>query len=304
MSSFVRIIALSGLMFSILTMAAVASPDGQAVTRELVVNGSVRSYSLYIPSEADKKGVPLMIVLHGGLGNAKIIERMSGMDSVADKGGFIVAYPEGTGIRFNPDRRTWNAGLCCNPAVRENIDDVSFISKMIDDISTKYSIDTGRVYVAGLSNGAMMAYRLACDIPGKIAAVIAVSGTLAVDNCDRAKNIPVLHIHGDQDRNVPFNGGRGEEGLSGVSHRSVPETMNLLIRARHCSAPEKTMSGDIEISSYKCSDGAPVMLYLIKGGAHGWPGSRRWKAKSSAQGDISGSQLAWEFARQFSKNQK
>jgi polyhydroxybutyrate depolymerase len=188
--------------------------------------------------------------------------------------------------------------------VREDIDDVSFISKMIDDITTKYSIDTGRVYVAGLSNGAMMAYRLACDIPDKIAAVIAVSGTLAVDNCDRAKDIPILHIHGDQDRNVPFNGGKGEEGLSGVSHRSVPETMNLLIRARHCSAPEKKTNGNIEISSYQCSDGAPVTLYLIKGGGHGWPGSPRWQTKSSAAGDIPGSQLAWEFASRYSKNQK
>jgi polyhydroxybutyrate depolymerase len=300
MSSIVRIIALAVLMFSITLMTSVASPEGHSVAHELAVNGSVRSYLVYRPATADEKGLPLMIVLHGGLGNAKIIEKMTCMDDIADTGKFIVAYPEGTATRFNENLRTWNAGRCCGPAVRQNVDDVKFISKMIDDIHARYGIDTRRVYVAGLSNGAMMAYRLACEIPDKIAAVIAVAGTLAVDNCDKAKDIPVLHIHGEQDKNVPFAGGRGEESISAVDHRSVPATMNLLTRARQCSAPEQKNDDDVKISSYHCRDGAPVTLYEIKGGKHGWPGAC-WRDKTDTGGKISASNLAWEFAKQFTK---
>jgi polyhydroxybutyrate depolymerase len=296
----VRIIALSALMVSITLIVAIASEEGHAVAHELVVGGSVRKYTVYRPATADEKGLPLMIVLHGGLGKARLIEKMTGMDDVADKGRFIVAYPEGTATRLNENLRTWNAGGCCGLAARQDVDDVRFISRMIDDIHARYSIDTRRVYVAGLSNGAMMAYRLACEIPDKIAAVIAVSGTLAVGDCNRAKDIPVLHIHGDEDRNVPFAGGRGEESISAVDHRSVPATMNLLTRARQCAAPEQKKDGNVEIFSYHCRDGAPVTLYVIKGGKHGWPGAI-WRDKTGAGQTISASKLAWEFAKQFAK---
>jgi polyhydroxybutyrate depolymerase len=248
-----------------------------------------------------------MIVLHGGLGNAKRMEEMTGMNDVADTGRFIVAYPEGTGgrLRAMQDRRTWNAGSCCGQAVAQNVDDVSFIEKMIEDIHSRYSIDSRRVYVAGMSNGAMMAYRLACQIPDKIAAVIAVSGTLAIDNCDGAKDVPVLHIHGDQDTNVPFMGGRGERSVAGVDYRSVPDTIKLVTRARQCLAPEKkTLEGNIEVSSYRCSNGAPVELYVIKGGGHVWPGGHGSNNKPSDGRYISASKAAWEFAKQFSKGGK
>lgn len=287
--------------FLLLLFIALISAHGVVFARQGQVNVHAvadRNYRVYLPAAPDTKNLPLMIVLHGGLGNAEHIESISGMDDVAEAEKFIVAYPEGVGgrMRFMKDKQTWNAGRCCGPAVKQNSNDVLFIKKMIDDVHTRYQTDASRVYVTGFSNGAMMTYRLACEIPEKIAAIVPVSGTLAVDNCDAAKDIPLLHIHGDQDQNSPFTGGAGEKDISGVSHRSVPETISLMTRTRNCSPPEqKNEDNDMQISSYRCSNGAPVELYVIKGGGHVWPGGPK------SPKNISASRLAWDFAKQFSK---
>ncbi|MFO0752038.1 MAG: PHB depolymerase family esterase [Thermodesulfovibrionales bacterium] len=304
--SLVRFAAVFSLAFLVMGNAAAFAERGQTAVHELVVDGVGRRYTVYRPPQSPARNAPLMIVLHGGLGNARHAEKMTGMDDVADAGGFLVAYPEGTGgvFRATENMRTWNAGNCCGQAVRKNSDDVAFIAKMIEEIHAQYSIDTRRVYVAGMSNGAMMAYRLACEIPDKIAAIVAVSGTLAVDNCDAAKDIPVLHIHGDQDKYVPFGGGRGEKSVSGEAHRSVPDTIDLLLRPRRCGPPAKKSSEGIDVFSYRCSDGAPVELYVINGGGHSWPGGRgRTGAEKEPDGRVfSASRQAWEFSKQFSKS--
>jgi polyhydroxybutyrate depolymerase len=235
----------------------VAAEKGRSQVHELVVGGIDRSYIVYRPMLSDTKDLPLMIVLHGGMGNAEYMEKMTGMNEV---------------------------------------------EKLIEDIDSKFSIDTRRVYVTGMSNGAMMAYRLACEIPDKIAAIIPVSGTLAVDNCDGAKDVPVLHIHGDQDKNVPIAGGKGKKSVAGVAHRSLPDTTKLIIRSRQCLAPEqRTLNGGIRVSSYRCSNGAPVKLFMIKGGEHVWPGGHGRNNKPADGRYISASKQAWEFAKQFSK---
>ena len=298
----IRILAMICLLCIYFASEIDAAENGRSSFNELLVDSHQRSYILYRPLTANTEELPLMIVLHGGLGNASYMQKSTGMDEIADAGRFIVAYPNGVGGRFAPNRRTWNAGSCCGRAVRENSDDVRFIEKMIEDIASKHAIDTRRIYVAGMSNGAMMAYRLACEIPDRIAAIIAVAGTLAVRNCDAAKDIPVLHIHGTEDNNVPVNGGVGRQSVSGISHRSVSDTVELITRSRRCQAPEvRTESGGIQISSYHCADGAPVRVVLISGGGHVWPGGYGKRNKDSTAHKFSASKQAWEFAKQFSK---
>jgi polyhydroxybutyrate depolymerase len=202
------------------------------------------------------------------------------------------------------DRRTWNAGDCCGPAVRQKSDDVAFVAAMIEDVVAKQPVDRRRVYVAGMSNGAMMAYRLACEIPEKLAAIIPVSGTLAVDDCRKAKDIPVMHIHGDSDTNVPFEGGVGDVSLTRVSYRSIPETMRLITAPRRCSGPETAaLNSSVQRTTYHCADGAPVELLVIKGGGHVWPGGRQRPGQTGGTNALSASQMAWDFARQFTKKQ-
>ena len=291
------------LSLFILSASVGGTADGQSSVHTVLSNGIERTYKLYVPSVPSSHVLPVMIVLHGGLGNAELIENSSGMNSVADTGPFIAAYPNGTeGIlaRMN-NRRTWNAGNCCGIAAKKNIDDVKFIRMMIEDIASKYAIDRTRIYVAGMSNGAMMAYRLACEIPDLIAAIIPVSGTLAVNTCERGKDVPVMHIHGELDENVPYSGGSGSRSIARISHRSVPETVRLMTASRQCRPPVISDHDNRIISSYACAGGAPFTLVKLKGGGHSWPGSLHREVHAGGDQYLA-SEQAWEFARQFSKN--
>jgi len=149
----------------------------------------------------------------------------------------------------------------------------------------------------------MMAYRLASEIPDKIAAIVAVSASLTVNDFDRARNVPVLHIHGTDDRFVPVSGGTGQESLSGVAFRSLSDTIHLITQARKCGPPEiRSLSDGVQSTRYQCSQGASVETVTIQGGPHGWPGSRRYYAKSTVQRDFSASRYAWDFVSKFSLN--
>ena len=208
----------TGLVLMLWASSCAGAGVDEAALQRVEVDGSERTYRLYVPADAPERGLPLMIVLHGGLGNAESMEQSTGMDRVADTGHFLVAYPNGTeGAGRMKNRRTWNAGTCCGIARRKRVDDVAFIARMIDQIAIRHSIDPDRVVAVGLSNGAMMAYRLACELPDRFAAVVAVAGTLAMSGCpgdgkaggDGANAVGGYHIHGDSDQDVHFEGGRG-----------------------------------------------------------------------------------------------
>jgi polyhydroxybutyrate depolymerase len=292
-------------LLCLLSVSTAAAAEQQAIEDNSVRNvlntgGEERDYFVYRPATAASKKLPLMIVLHGGLGNAKSIEHNTSLDAMADSGQFVAAYPNGTGGRFAfmQDKRTWNAGACCGQAQKINVDDVQFIRMMIDDIERKYAIDGTRIYVVGLSNGAMMAYRLACEIPDKIAAIVSVSGTLSIDRCEGANNVAVLEIHGDQDTVVPIGGGQGS-GPSNVVFRSVRDSLDILMKTRQCQAPSHTSSGGIEKTIYSCSRGAPVQLAVNVGGTHDWPGGSGSR-RNDANGFLA-TKAAWEFVKNFSK---
>ncbi|MBC9251843.1 hypothetical protein A9179_16355 [Pseudomonas alcaligenes] len=293
---------LLGLFFASLhVLHAGAAEEGTLY--DLNVNGNERSYKLFIPTNAPSGKLPLMIVMHGGLGNADETESTTGMNRVAASNGFMVVYPNGTGGRLMKNRRTWNAGKCCGPAVEQQVDDVGFIDQMLGDIEHHHPLDRSRVYATGISNGAMMAYRLACELPQDIAAIIPVSGTLAVNSCPGAKTIPVLHIHGSKDSNVPYAGGMGEHAIAGVAHRSVPDTLQMIANAHGCnSESEQTLSDGSELTSWNCAGKPPLELRLIPGGEHVWPGGDSRRNRKLYSGHFSASQAAWDFAKQFSKN--
>ncbi|MFH1158200.1 MAG: PHB depolymerase family esterase [Pseudomonadota bacterium] len=190
-----------------------------------------RSFLLYKPSSVPEgKKMPLLIVLHGGLGNADYIAKELGMNQVAEKRGFMVAYLNGTGgQRFMKNMRTWNAGGgCCGSALKENTDDIGFIQGFIKDMSAKYPVDADRLYMAGHSNGAMMGYRFVCEKPGVVAAFVSVSGTLTASNQCHLPGLQVLDIHGENDQNVPVEGGVGRKSVTKLNYRSAYETNRIL----------------------------------------------------------------------------
>lgn len=177
----------------------------------------------------------LVVVLHGGLGNAQRIEsRMneSGMnlDALSDKYGFAVAYLNGTPITRLLGTRAlgWNAGACCGMSASNKIDDLGYISGAVNDLLLRYRIARDRAFVIGHSNGAMMALRMMCETR-TFAAAISVSGALETSGttCPTAKGARILAIHGASDSNVPVAGGVGNTGLLALTFNSEAYTAKI-----------------------------------------------------------------------------
>lgn len=283
-----------------------------ADTEQIMVNGTSRTFVLHLPKDqkTDNKKA-LVIALHGGGSNGKSMSRFSGLDETADKHGFVVVYPDGSG---RTDLiRTWNSGACEGYAKSKQIDDVAFIKALISHMVNKYNVDPDRVYVTGMSNGAMMAYRLAAEIPEQIAAVAAISGTLDIDAAKITRPLPVLHFHGTADQHVPFDGGHGEKSYAQNVHTSVKATLDAWIRVNGANTtpkeeqlPDKKDDGTtvVRFTYGSASDYESVVLCKIIGGGHTWPGrSRLEKMLGPATEDISANEIMWKFFADHPRNQ-
>ncbi len=246
--------------------------DGSLTTDD----GRTRTYRVYEPSQLPTSLVPLLLALHGGTGSGRQFERNSGFDELAEANGFLAVYPDGTeiGAGVFARGRVWNGGACCGPAARDNVDDVAFIAALLDEIERDYSIDPARVFVAGHSNGGIMAYRLACELSDRIAAIGLQAGWLGVDDCDPSRPVSVLHVHGTADENAPIDGGIGEQGISGVAARPALRSVTGLASADGCEPPpETTVDGDLTTSEFSaCPDGVAVRLVAVRGASHAWMG--------------------------------
>lgn len=226
------------------------------------VGGSDRTYRLYKPSGLPP-AAPLVVMLHGGFGSARQAERSYDWDELADSEKFVVAYPDGL-------NRAWNAngGGCCGRSAREGVDDVAFVSAAVADITQNLRIDPGRIYATGMSNGAIMAYTLACN-SGIFAAIGPVSGT-QLDPCRSPHPASVMHIHGTGDPLVRYYGGPG----GGIAHIDGPpvEELNAFWRTvNQCGAPTTTISGLVTTSTAACADNRSVVLVSLADGGHEWP---------------------------------
>lgn len=267
------------LMFGaiILLICGVAWRLGKAVpvqsathSESLDFGGQVRTYLLHVPVGYDAKTpLPLVFVLHGATQSPDSAEKMSGMSAKADQAHFIVVYPRGTG-----QLPTWNARKCCGYAIRNDIDDIGFFRALLEKLGHDYAIDRTRIYFTGISNGAMMSYRVACEMSEQVAAIAPVEGALNVD-CHPSKPVSVVIFHGTADRLVPFDGGIGPFQLGDKrKDNSVAYAVNFWVKRDACLAEakhEETSEAHIEKYS-ECQDGTGVALYAIQGGHHMWPG--------------------------------
>ena len=240
-----------------------ALPVGSS-SHTIVVGGRTRTYLTYRPA-ALSGPAPLVVMLHGGFGTAALAERYYGWDAEADRGHFVVAYPDGL-------NRAWNTGGgCCGTPAKENVDDVGFITAVVSAVGRSVPIDPRRVYVTGISNGGIMAYALACRTRGVFAAIGPVAAT-QLGPCSTPEPISVLHIHGTADTNIPYDGSQGQ-GYAHIHGPSVPSVNATWRSIDGCDPPAVSTQGVVTTSTATCPQGRAVELITVDGAGHQWPGS-------------------------------
>lgn len=276
---------------------AAAHTPGVTTTGSLEVSGN-RSFRIYVPAGyvADRP-TPLVLMLHGGGGSGEQLQTQSAnMDPVAEREGFITVYPEGTGAVA-----TWNGGICCGRAVQSGVDDVAFVRELLDHVEGELCVDRDRVFAMGMSNGAILSHRLACELSERIAAIAPVAGTIGVADCRPTRPVAVMQIHGTADGHVPWDGGTGC-GPAGADFVSVPDTMEGWRTLNECSADAQEYFAEGN-GSCTASDGcsAPLVLCAIDGGGHSWPGGVLKTGVVDCPEDgpqsetFSASEAAWRF---------
>jgi polyhydroxybutyrate depolymerase len=263
------------------------------------VDGRTRTYILNLPPNYyDTSGIPLVIALHGFGGSASQCEADYGITDKANAANFIVVYPDGT---FGPaGLGSWNAGTCCPIAQAESVDDVHYISSLIDYLVANYKVDPKKVYVAGMSNGAMMAYTLACELSDKIAAITSVSGTLMISSpCKPSRAVPILHIHSALDVKVPYAGGIG---LGDHYFTPVDSAMGVWTALDSCDTPPQvTENTGYTFTEWKDHNGrAAIDLYLTQDGGHSWPGGLKPRPKADPPSIyLNATDLLWDFFQRY-----
>lgn len=278
------------------------APGASSIAREgyaaLDVEGRARRVLVHLPpGQAPASGWPLVLVLHGHNGSAESIRRVSGMDRMADRAGFLVAYPEGTGWRGLPPRG-WNAGSCCGYAMHARVDDVGFLRALITRLIDEAGVDPARVYVTGISNGAMMAHRAACELAGAVAAIAPVAGTPDFSTCHPAAPVSVLIVHGTADGYVPYTGGQGRLARDDRIDPPVTEAVRFWVAHNRCEMPPaRGARGRIREERYAGGmQGAEVVLMSVEGGAHAWPGGAPgWRFGARPTRELSATDVIWDF---------
>jgi polyhydroxybutyrate depolymerase len=280
----------------------------------LAAGGRERSYLVHVPSAAP--AAPAVILnFHGGGGEAESHQKYVRMDALADREGFIAVYPFGTG-RLKEKLLTWNAGSCCGSAARDKVDDVGFVRALLNDLAARTSYDRARVYATGLSNGAMMAYRLAAELPDRIAAIAPVAGGMVVQRFAPRRPIPIMHIHSVDDPRALYQGGLGPPfpfTTSRVMHPAVEATISQWVEADGCSKTPREIerrewrTGSAVHTAARfvfsgCRDGVEVVLWKLTGAGHVWPGGTRdyltrWLGPSTMV--IDANEQMWHFFTRF-----
>ena len=283
--------------------------DRSADRSAIVVAGLRRTFVVRTPAAAPAPGTkrPLVVVLHGGGGNALNAEQMSGFTALVEREGIIVVYAEGTGRRATR-LLTWNARHCCGPAMERTVDDVGFLNAMLDTLSARYPIDPRRVYFTGMSNGAMMTHQAGIALSHRIAAIAPVVGTLFGDEPLPRNPVPAIIFNGMKDRSVPYegglSGGAGRRSWDGTPARPAAEQGRFWARANGCDAtPVTETRGTVVHTRYRCPTGREVELYALTDGGHAWPGGRAGSRRGDQppQGLIA-TEVMWAFFKAHARN--
>ena len=259
-------------------VAAAATSGGMACNAQpgttcqsLTINGVTRTYLLHVPSNFQKSTGALVIVLHGSGGNGLGMEIGTGFSTLADQAGFAVAYPDGL---LEPSSGQTNWAYFFN----EFTDDVGFFRQLINTLQASVGPDPKKIYVTGLSSGALMSHRLGVELSDLVAAIGVVEGALFLKGNPpavppAAGPVSVLILHGDQDQTVLYCGtpveASQEQSFNYWSGTSADRCSSFDTQAPLCDS-QGNISAVFEKDATNCSGNTEVKFYKLIGGAHTW----------------------------------
>ena len=252
---------------------------------QLDVDGQTRTYRVFAPPTIGEDApAAVLLALHDAFGTADSFREATQLDRAAASGNFVVVYPESL-------VGTWNAGFCCGRATAQEVNDLGFLMRVLDEVGSTYTVDEGRVYAAGASNGAIMAYRLACEAADRIAGVASVGGAMVMDRCAPSEPVSVLAIHGTEDGHVPYAGGPTSGAPEPVP--SQPALLDSWAELNECvEEPQSETEGVVTTATWTaCAGGKSVRLVTVDGGGHSWFSSEF----SGAAGAVDATDLITEF---------
>lgn len=269
----------------------------------ITYDGQIREYLLYVPEGyTEAVSWPLIINLHG-LGSNSLEQMIySNFNTLADEHKFMIAYPQGLAATFGEVTAThWNANF------GTGVDDVGFLSAMLDEIYDNFNFELTQVYAIGMSNGGFMSYTLACELSDRIAAVASVTGSMTeptISSCDPQRPVPIMEIHGTADEVVPY---LGFDELP----PTVPDVVEFWVNNNGCDKfdfieedlPDLVVSDSstVTLRHYNlCAQDTEVLFYTINNGGHTWPGALAVPSLGNTNKDINASLLIWEFLNRHS----
>ena len=271
--------------------------------------GRERFYLVHLPPDYSvntAKRYPLILAFHGGVGSSANLQVQSQLSAKADTASvpFVVVYPNG--VQSLLGIRTWNAGGCCGFARDNDINDVGFVAALIDSLLVNFRISDDQIYATGLSNGGMMAYRLAAELPDRFAAIAPVAASLVRTGALPTNlNVPVIHFHSFMDEIVPLLGGVGMGGLSDHHNPPADSALTAWSVSNHCSGAAETVFDDPTSFQHRrwtgCPPGAEVELYVSYDGGHSWPGGRKTVIGDPVSTAMNANDLMWTFFQAHAK---
>lgn len=286
--------------------AAVKSPAvvGHEEVVTLEHGGRERRFLMQVPPGADRQlGLPLVLVLHGGGGNAEHARDTTGFAELAAREGFVAVFPDGTGP-LRGKLLTWNSGGIPVFAVENDVDDVGFLRAVTAEVQRRVPIDPQRVFAVGHSNGGMMVHRLAREASDLFAGVADVSGAMDYTATDGEFPVALMIVHGTADEHVLYAGGRPKAAVGRSGDRtdaSVQDAVDYYVAHNGLRGyPQVTENGKVEIVDYAVRTGggpaaAPVRRVKLDGGGHPWPGAEKQRRRVDEAFPWPATEEIWRF---------
>ena len=235
--------------------------------------------------------LPVILAFHGGGGGPFSFDSLTQFSEKATAQGFIVVYPKSY-------KGGWNASEEGGSGPKGKIDDVAFVSAIIDDLSLLFRLNPQRIFATGFSSGGMFTYRLAVELSERVAAIAVVASSLGVLDMKPKRPVPLLHIHGTHDRLVPFSGGCNVGGSKSTGQAGGPRTIARWIEWNGLTGvfPIVQRQGKLTFMTYQStSSRAYVVVCIVEGLGHQWPGGTGVHGLNPRNNEVSATQMIIQF---------